>query len=139
MPAIRVRPQSFEGTITSLTSTVSCLYTLPVSAVSGSLQHSGSVQVSVPGGAAAFATPSWGSVGVTQGASNSLVVNATASSCFTGAASFTATGFPSGLQFTYPSSPPSIAGPVLATNPVSAGNITVNAASSLAPGRIPGR
>src|SRR5580658_433306 len=63
-------PQTFAGTITSLTSTVSCPYTLPVSAVSGSLQHSGSVAVNVQGGAAPFATPSWGSlVGVTQGSS----------------------------------------------------------------------
>ncbi len=131
-------PQTFGGTITSLTSTVSCIYTLPVSAVSGSLQHSGSVQVFVQGGAAPFATPSWGNVGVTQGASSSLVVNATASSCFTGAASFTASGFPSGIQFTYPSTPPAITGPVLATSPVSAGSITVNAASSLAPGAYTG-
>jgi len=66
------------------------------------------------------------------------VVNATASSCFTGAASFAANGFPSGIQFTYPSSPPTITGPVLATSPESAGNITVNAASSLAPGAYTG-
>jgi hypothetical protein len=109
-----------------------------VSAVSGSLQHSGSVPVSVQGGAAPFATPTWGSVGVTQGSSSSLVVNATASSCFTGAASFAAAGFPSGIQFTYPSSPPTITGPVLATSPVSAGNITVNAASSVTPGLYSG-
>ena len=131
-------PQSFTGTITSLTSTVTCSYTLPVSAVSGSLQHSGSVPVYVQGGAAPFAMPSWGSVGVTQGQSSSLVVNATASSCFTGAASFAAAGFPSGIQFTYPSSPPTITGPVLATSPVSAGSITVNAASSVTPGAYSG-
>ncbi len=130
--------QSFTGSITSLASTVTCSYTLPVSAVSGSLQHSGSVQVFVQGGAAPFATPFWGGVGVTQGQGSSLVVNATASSCFSGAASFAAAGFPSGIQFTYPSSPPAITGPVLATSPVSAGSITVNAASGVTPGQYSG-
>jgi hypothetical protein len=92
-------PQTFTGTITSLTSTVTCSYMLPVSAVSGSLQHSGSVSVSVQGGAAPFARPSWGAAAVvTAGSSSTLVVNATASSCFSGAASFAANGFPSGLH-----------------------------------------
>jgi hypothetical protein len=138
--SISAGSQTFTGTITSLTSTVTCSYTLPVSAVSGSLQHSGSVQVFVQGGAAPFARPSWGAtVGVTAGGSSStLVVNATASSCFNGAASFAANGFPSGIQFTYPSSPPTITGPVLATSPVSAGSITVSAASSVTPGQYTG-
>jgi hypothetical protein len=131
-------PQSFTGTITSLASTVTCTYTLPVSAISGSLQHSGSVAVSVQGGGAPFAKPAWGSIGVTQGASSSLAVTATASSCFSGAASFAASGFPSGVTFTFPTTPPTVTGPVLAISPVSAGTITVNAAANVTPGTYSG-
>ena len=66
------------------------------------------------------------------------MVNATASSCFNGAASFAAAGFPPGIQFTYPTSPPSITGPVLASSPVTAGSISVSAASGVAPGQYTG-
>jgi hypothetical protein len=126
-------PQSFTGTVTSTASTVNCTYTLPVSAISGSIQHSSSFTVSVQGGAAPYATPSWGGVTVTSASAVSFAVSATATSCFSGAASFAVSGFPSGIQFTFPSPSPTITGPVSPTSPVNAGNVSVNVSSSVTP------
>jgi len=125
-------PQSFIGTVTSTANTVSCTYTLPVSGVSGNIQHSSSINVSVQGGASPSATPSWRGVTVTSAAATSFLVTATATSCFSGAASFAVSGFPSGIHFTFPSPSPTITGPASPANPAIAGGIGVSVDTGVA-------
>jgi hypothetical protein len=85
--------QTVAGSVAAATSLATCSYTLPFTATSGNISHTGSVAVNVTGGASAgFSVSTYSPISVQAGNASVAGVSVSLSGCFTGTPSYSLSG-----------------------------------------------